>query len=239
MKDPERQPEFAHRYALGLYDICERIVNANPDVFFEGCSGGGARFDPAMLYYFPQIWTSDDSDAEERTRIQYGTSIAYPLSSMSCHVSAVPNHQVHRMTSMKTRGDIAHLGATGYELDTTVFTDEDRRAVAQQVEEYKKMQHLVLEGDLYRIENPFESNFFAFALVSKDKSEAHVTLYRSLNYANPHTYRFFMQGLNPNKLYYIPEKNLMVHGETIMNVGLPISFRPSDFATVTLTFEEK
>ena len=239
MKDPERQPEFAHRYALGLYELCERIVNANPDVFFEGCSGGGARFDPAMLYYFPQIWTSDDSDAEERTRIQYGTSIAYPLSAMSCHVSAVPNHQVHRVTSMKTRGDIAHLGATGYELDTTVFTDEDRRAVAKQIEEYKKMQHLVLEGDLYRIENPFESNFFAFAIVSKDKSEAHLTLYRSLNYANPHTYRLFMNGLDPNKLYYIPEKNLMIHGETAMNVGLPISFHPSDFASVTLTFEEK
>ena len=235
----DQQSEFAHRYALGLYDICERIVSANPEVFFEGCSGGGARFDPAMLYYFPQIWTSDDSDAEERTRIQYGTSIAYPLSSMSCHVSAVPNHQVQRVTKMKTRGDIAHLGATGYELDTTAFTDEDRATVAAQIKDYKRMQHLVLDSDLYRIENPFESNYFGFALVSKDKSEAHLTLYRSLYHANPHTYRLIMKGLDRSKLYYIPERGLMVHGATLMSVGLPISFPNHDFGTLTLTFEEK
>lgn len=236
---PELQSEFSYRYALGLYDLCERIVSANPNVFFEGCSGGGARFDPAMLYYFSQIWTSDDSDAEERTRIQYGTSIAYPLSAMSCHVSAVPNHQVGRSPSMKTRGNIAHLGATGYELDTTVFTDADRENVKNQVEQYKKMQHLVLEGDLYRLENPFESNYFAFAIVSKDKSEAHLTCYRSLNHCNPHSYRIVMKGLDENKLYYIPELDLTVHGSALMNVGLVISFEKSDFASVTLTFEEK
>ncbi len=236
---PERQGEFAHRYALGLYDICERIVKGNPDVFFEGCSGGGARFDPAILYYFPQIWTSDDSDAEERTRIQYGTSLVYPLSAMSCHVSAVPNHQVGRNTPLKTRGDIAHLGATGYELDTTKFTDDDKKAVASQILEYKKMENLVLEGDLYRIDNPFDSNYFAFAIVSKDKSEAHLTCYRTLCICNAETHRVKMQGLDPNKQYYIPEKQMILHGSTLMNVGMPINFPKGDYMTVTYHFEEK
>ncbi len=169
---PERQAEFAHRYALGLYDLCERIVSANPDVFFEGCSGGGARFDPAMLHYFPQIWTSDDSDAEERTAIQYGTSLVYPLSAMSCHVSICPNHQTGRTTPFATRAIIAQLGATGYELDTTTFTDQDRAEVAKQTAEYRDIQDLILTGDLYRTDNPMTSNFFTWTIVSKDKNEA-------------------------------------------------------------------
>lgn len=237
--DSSRQSEFAHRYALGLYDLFERIVNANPNVFFEGCSGGGARFDPAVLAYFPQIWTSDNSDAEDRTRIQYGTSLCYPLSTMSCHVSAVPNHQVKRVTKFDTRGDIAHLGATGYELDTTVFTDDDRAKVKKQIEKYKAMEELVLEGDLYRLDDPFNSNFFSFAIVSKDKSSAHLTCYRSIYHCNPHVHRVIMQGLDENKEYYIPELNIIVHGSTLMSVGIPVKFPDSDFMTLTYTFEEK
>ena len=237
--DAEHQSEFAHRYALGLYDLCERIVNGNPDIFFEGCSGGGARFDPAIIYYFPQIWTSDNSDAEERSRIQYGTSIAYPLSTMSCHVSASPNHQVGRSTSLATRGDIAHLGSTGYELDTTVFTDEDKAAVKAQIEAYKKMERLVLDGDLYRLANPYTSNYFAFMIVSKDKSQAHLTCYRSLNHCNPAPYRVIMQGLDENKQYYIPELNLILHGSVLMSVGVPLNFDKCDFSTKVLHFEEK
>ena len=238
-RDPEYQQEWAHRYALGLYDICERIVKANPSIFFEGCSSGGARFDPAMLYYFPQIWTSDDSDAEERTRIQYGTSLCYPLSAMSCHVSECPNHQVGRTESMKTRADIAHLGATGYELDTTVFTDDDRNTVRSHVKDYKKMQSLVLEGDLYRLANPFDSNEFAFAIVSKDKSQAHLTLYRSKVVPNPELYRVKMQGLDPNKEYFIPELGYIVHGSTLMSIGITVNFPARDFSTLIYHFEEK
>lgn len=233
------QSEFSHRYALGLYDIFERIVNANPDVFFEGCSAGGARFDPGILAYFPQIWTSDNSDAEERTRIQYGTSLCYPLSSMSCHVSAVPNHQVNRVTEFSTRGDIAHLGATGYELDTTAFKDSDRSAVKSQIEEYKNIERLILEGDLYRLDNPYETNFFAFAVVSKDKSFAHLTCYRSLHRCNSHVHRIIMQGLDQNKEYYIPELKIILHGSTIMSLGIPVSFENHDFASKTFHFEEK
>ncbi|MBQ8381330.1 MAG: alpha-galactosidase [Clostridia bacterium] len=238
-RDPDRQLEFSHRYALGLYDICDRIVLANPDIFFEGCSGGGARFDPAILYYFPQIWTSDDSDAEERTHIQWGTSYAYPLSAMACHVSAVPNHQVRRVTPMRTRADIAHLGATGYELDTTVFTDKDRDEVKRQVAEYHKMEDLVLDGDLYRIEDPTKTNFFSFAIVSPDKSRAHLTCYRSKGQPNPEPHIVKMAGLDENKLYFIPELNLMLHGSTLMNVGFAVNFNKGDFMTRTFNFEEK
>jgi len=236
---PMLQPEFAHRYALGLYDICERIIEAHPSVFFEGCAGGGARFDPAMLYYFPQIWTSDDTDASERTLIQYGTSIAYPLSAMSCHVSAVPNHQVNRITPMKTRADIAHLGATGYELDTTLFTDEDISAVCEQVKEYKRIESLILDGDLYRIDSPFEGNYFAEAIVSKDKKFAHLICYRNLNRMNDGVYRVKMKGLNPSKKYFIPEMNMILQGSTLMSVGIVPEFDCGDFVTVTYHFEEK
>ena len=235
----DRRSEFAHRYALGVYDLFERIVKANPDIFFEGCSGGGSRYDLGVLAYFPQIWTSDNSDAEERTRIQYGTSLCYPLSAMSCHVSAVPNHQVQRVTRFSTRGDIAHLGATGYELDTTAFTDKDRDAVRDQIKKYKNMEALVLEGDLYRLDNPFESNFFAFELVSKDRSSAHLTCYRSIYHCNPEAHRVIMQGLDEKKEYYVPELNLIVHGSTLMSVGIPVKFDSRDFTTVTYTFEEK
>ncbi len=223
-REPERQSEFAHRYALGFYDLCERIVEANPQVFFEGCSGGGARFDPGVLAYFPQIWTSDDSDAEERTRIQYGTSMVYPLSAMSCHVSEVPNHQVKRVTPMKTRADIAHLGATGYELDTSHYTDEDRETVYQQIVEYKTYEDLILQGDLYRIDNPFEGNYFSEMVVAKDKSKAMLTVYRRLADPNPEAYRLTLQGLDPKKTYHITgdRMDIIAKGVTLCNVAIPI-----------------
>lgn len=235
----DRQSEFAHRYALALYELCERIIKTHPQVFFEGCAGGGGRFDYGMLYYFPQIWTSDDSDAHERTHIQYGTSIIYPMSAMSCHVSAVPNHQTGRSTDMKTRADIAHLGATGYELDTSSFTDDDRNVTRGQVEEYRKHEELILSGDLYRLENPFESNFFAFMAVSKDKGNAILTAYRALGGVNREIYRIKPRGLDKSKKYFVPELNLILGGDTLMNAGLIPPFEDGDFKTVTYHFEEK
>lgn len=238
-RDPDRQKEFAHRYALGLYDICERIIEANPDIFFEGCAGGGARFDPAILYYFPQIWTSDDSDAEERTKIQYGTSIVYPPSSMSCHFAVVPSHQTHRITPARTRAHIAHLGATGYELDTSSFTDEDREMVKNQIAEYHEMEDLVIEGDLYRIENPFEDNHFGFMLVSKDKKRAKLTCYRRLCGANPGFKRFYPAGLVADTVYHIPEFDCTLTGSTLMNAGIVPYFHNEDFRSRTYTFIAK
>lgn len=230
--------EFAHRYALGLYDICERIVNANPKIFFEGCSAGGARFDPAMLYYFPQIWTSDDTDAEERTQIQYGTSIVYPLSAMSCHVSVCPNHQTGRSTPMKTRTDIAHLGATGYELNIADMEKTELENIKTEVEEYKKCSDLMLNGDLYRIDDPNTSNYFTFSVVSKDKTKAVLLTYRRMGRPNSEVKRVKFQGLDENKKYLIEEKNIIISGATLMNVGMPINYPRGDFGTCKLYLKE-
>ncbi len=235
---PERQTEFAHRYALGLYDLCERIVNANPTVFFEGCSGGGARFDPGILAYFPQIWTSDCTDAEERTKIQYGTSIAYPLSAMSCHVSIVPNHQTARTTPMKTRAEIAHLGATGYELDTTKLSPEEKQGIKAQVDEFRASEDLILFGDLYRLDNPFVSDCFTFLVVSKDKTKAKLTTYRRLFPMNRPTKRICLQGLDPEKKYRILENSLEAFGSTLMNVGFLPSYGQGDFLSSVYHIEE-
>ncbi|MBQ9086015.1 MAG: alpha-galactosidase [Clostridia bacterium] len=221
---PERQAEFAHRYALGLYDLCERIVEANPQVFFEGCSAGGARFDPAMLHYFSQIWTSDNTDADDRTCIQYGTSMVYPLSAMSCHVSHSPNITTKRPISYKTRSDIAHLGATGYELDASDWTDEDRARTAEEIKEYKSCQDLILEGDLYRLDNPMTSNYFSFLVVAKDQSRAILTTYRRQLQAGGEPKRIRLLGLDPQKNYRVRELDLVASGSTLMNVGLVTRF---------------
>ena len=235
----ERQREFAHRYILGLYDLLDKIVLANPNVFFEGCSGGGGRFDPAMLYYFPQSWTSDNSDAQERTLIQYGTSFCYPLSSMSCHITKVPAFSGKRVTLLKTRADIAGLGAFGYELDSSSFTDEDRNDTKEIVDEYNEWNaELVLKGDLYRIDNPFESNFFSQAIVSKDKSKAILVCYQRTHIFNHFTKRFKMAGLDDNKTYYVPELDKCFKGSTLNNVGFVSNLR-TDFATAKYHFIEK
>ena len=235
-RDPERQCEFAHRYALGLYDLCERIVSANPDIFFEGCSGGGARFDPAILHYFPQIWTSDDTDVEERTFIQYGTSLVYPLSSMSCHVSICPNHQTGRMTPFSTRADIAHLGATGYELDTTTFTDKDKEDVKAQTEEYRNIQRLILEGDLYRIDDPHKTNFFSETVVSKDKKEAILVCYRRMGSVNNEIYRVRVAGLDPEKRYFVEELEQTLSGSVLSEIGIVPRLANGDFTSVKYHF---
>lgn len=141
MLPPERQRELPHRYMLGLYEIMEEITQKHPDVLFESCSGGGGRFDAGMLYYMPQIWTSDDTDPIERLYIQYGTSLVYPVSAMGAHVSAIPNHQSGRKTPLATRGCVAMSGNLGYELDLGAFTEEEKKEVKQQVQEYKRIRN--------------------------------------------------------------------------------------------------
>lgn len=234
---PAHQQEFHHRYALGLYDLCERLVNGFPSVMFEGCAGGGGRFDPAMLYYFPQVWTSDDSDAYMRTKIQYGTSLCYPLSAMSCHTSICPNHQTGRTIPFASRADIAHLGATGYELDTKRMTPEEVAEVKEQVKAYHAMEDLVLEGDLYRLEDSHDSNYFAFQLVSKDKSRSQITMMRVLHDPNGEFKRLYPRGLDAEAVYEIPElDNRRLSGATIMNAGLLFRDPWGDFYTMVYHF---
>lgn len=230
--------EIHHRYILGVYKICEALVNGFPHIFFEGCSAGGARFDPAMLYYFPQFWTSDDTDAYMRTFIQYGTSLCYPLSSMSCHVADCPNHQTGRTTPFNSRADIAHLGATGYELDTTKFSDEIKEQVKEQVKAYKEMEDLVLFGDLYRLDCMQNGNYFAEQIVSKDKSKSHITVMRAMAFPNFAVYRIYPKGLDANAKYFIKEENITLSGSTIMNVGLVVKMDSGDFITKTYSLKK-
>ena len=216
----DRQGEFWHRYALGFYDLAERLTKAFPNVFFEGCAGGGGRFDGGALYYFPQIWTSDDTDGLERTKIQWGTSMCYPVSAMSCHVSACPNHQTGRTTPFATRGAIASLGATGYELDLTKLSEEEKVQVREQIKNYKGIDELVLRGDLYRLADPFKGNYFCEMLVGKDKSKAYVVGERFRADPCDHDRVLKLRGLDEGKTYAIKELNVTASGAALMGAGL-------------------
>ena len=216
----DRQGEFLHRYTLGFYDLAERLTSSFSDVFFEGCAGGGGRFDGGALYYFPQIWTSDDTDGLERTKIQWGTSMCYPVSAMSCHVSVCPNHQTQRITPFKTRGAIASLGAFGYELDLSKLSGEEKELVKEQIKNYKQIDDLVLQGDLYRLSDPFTSNYFCEMLVSKDKTKAYVVGERFRGDPCDHDRLLKLKGLDENKTYKITELNVTASGAALMGAGL-------------------
>lgn len=215
-----KQGGFSHKYILGVYDLAERLTSAFPEVFFEGCAGGGGRFDAGMLYYFPQIWTSDNTDAYNRAKIQWGTSLCYPVSGMSCHVSACPNHWTNRITPLNTRGVVASLGAFGYELDLTKLTNEEKEIIQEQIRQYKQTDELVLLGDLYRICNPFADGYFCEMLVGKDKSRAYVAgmCLRADPYANNRVIR--LRGLDENKIYTVRELGLSASGAALMQMGL-------------------
>ena len=232
-----RGKEFAHRYVLGLYDICERIINGFPQIFFEGCASGGCRFDPGMLYYFPQVWTSDNTDALARCPIQYGTSLCYPLSAMSCHVSVCPNHQNGRVTDFSSRTDIASLGATGYELDPRRLTKDEIETIKVDTAAHLNREHLILDGDLYRLSYPADGKLFAEQIVSKDKKESYIVVMRPLCQANGNAERVYPRGLCADKLYSIDKLGLTLHGSTIMQVGLLINFEQGDFKTKSLTIK--
>jgi alpha-galactosidase len=166
-----------------------------------------------------------------RTRIQYGTSLVYPLSTQSCHTSICPNHQTGRTTPFDSRADIAHLGPTGYELDTKQMSEDEKNAVSRQVAAYKETEELILHGDLFRMEDPMVSNYFAFSVVAKDKSEALVTAFRALCICNDENKRVYPRGLDPEARYEIRELAMTLTGSTIMNVGFLLPNDMEDFKT--------
>ncbi|CAM4337366.1 alpha-galactosidase [Paenibacillus alkaliterrae] len=232
----ERQRETAHRYMLGLYEVLEQITSAFPHVLFESCSGGGGRFDAGMLYYMPQTWTSDNTDAVSRLKIQYGTSIVYPVSSMGSHVSAVPNHQVGRITSLETRGNVALSGNFGYELDLTRFTEQEKETVKTQVALYKDVRHLVQFGNFYRLLSPFEGNDTAWMFVSKNQSEAFVVYVSVLQEPNPKLNRFLLKGLDPKRDYKLDGQESVYGGDELMYAGLATPQFHGDYASKMYRF---
>lgn len=231
-------PDFVtqHKYILGVYKLARKLTERFPDLFMEGCSGGGGRYDLGMMKFFPQIWCSDNTDAQARCRIQYGSSLAYPLSVSSNHVSICPNHQTGRTISFKTRGHVAMLGAYGYELNPKYLSDEDRDFIRVQTAEYRAMQHLVLEGDLYRLSSPFDSDVFCFELVAKDKSEARVTAMRfTLRNAEP-PLRIYPRGLDENAVYTYGESRYT--GRTLMHAGIDLPEFKGDNDSVVVTLKK-
>ena len=237
---PSEQGRVMHKYILGVYDLYTRLISEFPDILFESCASGGARFDPGMLYFAPQTWTSDDTDANERTKIQYGTSYVYPIVSMGSHVSAVPNHQLYRMTPIETRAAVAYFGTFGYELDLNLLSDEEMEEVKRQIAFMKEYRELIqIDGDFYRLLSPFEGNETAWQVVSQDKTRSVAAFYQRLNKVNASWLRFRIRGLDRRKLYEVKyditpavckEKNAeresityRAYGDELMYAGIPVS----------------
>ncbi|MDQ0089589.1 alpha-galactosidase [Paenibacillus anaericanus] len=235
---PERQRETGHRYILGLYEVMESIVTRFPHILFESCSGGGGRFDPGMLYYMPQTWTSDDTDAVERLKIQYGTSMVYPASSMGAHVSAIPNHQVQRNTPLETRGHVAMSGNFGYELDLTKLSASECEDIRQQVAQYKELRMLIQSGDFYRLLSPFEGNETAWMFVSEDRKEAFAAYFKVLAEPNAPLSRLRLKGLDPDKSYCLQQNGEVYRGDELMYFGLSIPRLEGDFRSQLFVLKE-
>lgn len=234
----DRAGELYHRYVLAVYELQDRLIKEFPNLLLENCSGGGARFDAGMLYYSPQIWCSDDTDAIERLEIQEGTSLVYPLSAMGAHVSTCPNHACGRVTPFRTRGFVALAGTFGYELDITKIPSDDRAQIPNQIAMYKKYNPLVRTGDYWRVASYSENKEWdAWEVVSKDKGEALLTVVQVLNHPNFHTRRVYLKGLDENKIYQIEMEDSNGNktdlgkwsGLTLMNAGLLLPRLWGDF----------
>ena len=235
----ERQGEVYHRYVLGIYDLMERFTSSFPNILFEGCSGGGGRFDPAILYYSPQIWCSDDTDGIERLEIQYGTSFFYPISAVGSHVSAIPNHQTGRRTPLATRGVVAMAGSFGYEMDLNLLTEDEKEAVKAQVEDYKKYYDLIHNGDYYRLTSPQgDSGFTAWQFVSGDKTRTLLNLVITHVRANAPDLWFKLRGLDPEKRYRLEEDGRIYSGSALMNAGISIPMIMGDYPAVQMVLTE-
>lgn len=245
---PCEQGKVMHKYILGVYDLYTRLTTEFPHILFESCASGGARFDPAMLYFGPQTWCSDDTDASERTKIQYGTSYVYPIVSMGSHVSAVPNHQMHRITPIETRANVAYFGTFGYELDLNLLSDAEIETVKKQIAFMKEHRELIqMDGDFYRLLSPFEGNETAWMVVSSDKTQAVAAFYQRLNKVNASWLRLKLDGLDANTKYEVScdmapvtsydakiaeayghktdedsVKTYQAYGDELMSAGIPI-----------------
>ena len=221
--DREYQGKVCHKYVLGVYELYERLTSRFPHVLFESCASGGARFDPGMLYYAPQGWTSDDTDAIERLKIQYGTSMVYPVSCMGSHVSASPNHQTNRVTPIETRADVAYFGTFGYELDLLKLSEEEKAEVRRQIAFMKEKRELIQKGIFYRLKSPFEGNETAWMIVSEDQKKALVGYYRVMQPVNIGFVRLKLKGLKEDTCYKVSGYDYDCYGDELMQVGMILS----------------
>ena len=234
------QGRVMYDYVLGLYDFLERIVTRYPDLLIEGCSGGGGRFDAGMMYYTPQIWCSDNTDALDRLQIQYGTSFGYPVSAVGSHVSAVPNHQTGRITSLHTRGVVAMAGTFGYELNLGKLSEEEKMEIRLQVEEYRKFAPLIQTGLYYRLSDPAREEYAAWAFVSEDQKEVLLNVVLQEIHGNMTVNYVKLQGLKCSAIYRDTETGKSYNGAALMEAGIPMPVEMGEFKAYQthLTAEE-
>lgn len=229
---------LTYDYVLGVYDFMERLTSRYPDMLLEGCSGGGGRFDAGMLYYSPQIWCSDNTDAINRTRIQYGTSFFYPVSAVGAHVSAVPNHQTGRVTSFHTRGVTAMAGTFGYELNPALLSDEEKQQVREQIASYKKYERLINEGTYWRLSDPIHDEIAAWMSVSKEQDRALVSVVQLMAEANQAAVYVRLRGLKPKAVYLEEYSGKQYSGAALMHTGIVLPFFTHEYEAYQFSFVE-
>ena len=229
---------LSYDYVLGVYNFMERLCSRYPDLLLEGCSGGGGRFDAGMLYYSPQIWCSDNTDAINRTRIQYGTSFFYPVSAMGAHVSAVPNHQTGRVTSFHTRGVTAMAGTFGYELNPALLSDEEKQQIREQIKTYKKYETLINEGTYWRLSDPFMDEIAAWMTVSEEQDHALVSAVRLRAEANQAVVYVRLRGLKPDAVYLEEQSSRRYSGAALMHAGIPLPPFTGEYEAYQFAFTE-
>ena len=234
--DANRQQEVFHRYILGLYYVLEELTTKFPNILWEGCSGGGGRFDAGMLYYFPQSWASDNTDAIDRLFIQYGTSFAYPCSSMGSHVTRAPKSN-GRLTPLKTRGNVAMTGQFGYELDLSVCSNEDIEEMKNQIIFYKKYRHVIQWGDMYRLRSPYSMKNCAVEFISEDQNTVIVFYFTIHTQANDFSTRLKLQALDSNAKYKLCENGQIFAGDVLTNAGIKVRDK-KDFDSTVFVFEK-
>ncbi len=223
------QGKVTYDYVLGVYEFLERLMQRYPDLLIEGCSGGGGRFDAGMLYYTPQIWCSDNTDAVDRLRIQYGTSFFYPVCTVGAHVSAVPNHQTGRSVSLHTRGVVAMAGTFGYELDPETLSDGEKEQIKGQIADYKKYEDLIREGDYYRLSNPFEDACASWAFVSDDKERVLLSAVMQETHGNMTVSYVRLRGLAADAVYQDTETGVEYYGSALMEAGIPMPVQMGEY----------
>ncbi len=229
---------LTYDYVLGVYDFMERLTSRYPDLLLEGCSGGGGRFDAGMLYYSPQIWCSDNTDAINRTKIQYGTSFFYPVSAVGAHVSAVPNHQTGRETNLNTRGVTAMAGTFGYELNPALLSEEEKQTIREQIQTYRKYERLINEGTYWRLSNPFEDEVSAWMSVSREQDRALVSVVRLVSEANSTTVYIRLRGLKPDAVYLEENSGKQYFGAALMAAGIPLPAFTHEYEAYQFSFVE-